>query len=92
MYELVYIVPAPFSEKDLPSISAQVKNLITEQEGEIIREKNLGEKRFVYKIKQAWQGFYLLLEFKISSEKIKVLNEKLKHMPEILRYLIVKTP
>jgi len=90
MYELVYIVPAPFSEKDLPNISTQVKNLITEQEGEVTREKNLGEKRFVYKIKQVYQGFYLLLEFKISSKKIKVLNEKLKHMPEILRHLIVK--
>jgi len=90
MYELLYIVPAPLTEKDLPIISVKVKNLIEEQEGKILEEKNLGEKRLAYKIKHVYQGFYSLLNFEIDSSKIKILNEKLKQSPEILRHLIIK--
>jgi len=90
MYELLYIVPAPLTEKDFPIISTKVKDLIEKQEGKILEEKNLGGKRLVYKIKRVYQGFYLLLNFEIDSLKIKILNEKLKQFPEILRHFIIK--
>lgn len=90
MYELLYIVPAPLTEKDFPIISTKVKDLIEKQEGKILEEKNLGQKRLAYEIKRVYQGFYLLLNFEIDSLKIKILNEKLKQFPEILRHLIIK--
>jgi len=89
MYELLYIVAAPLTEKDLPIISTKIKDLIEKQEGKILEEKNLGQKRLAYEIKRVYQGFYLLLNFEIDSSKIKILNEKLKQFPEILRHLII---
>ncbi|PJA02542.1 30S ribosomal protein S6 [bacterium (Candidatus Gribaldobacteria) CG_4_10_14_0_2_um_filter_36_18] len=90
MYELLTIIPAPLTEKDLPSVSLKIKNIIEEQGGQIKEEKNLGEKTFCYKIKSISQGFYLLFNFKIEGEKIKILDEKLKQTSEVLRHLIIK--
>jgi len=90
MYELLYIVPAPLTEKDFPIISTKVKDLIEKQEGKILEEKNLGQKRLAYEIKRVYQGFYLLLNFEIDSLKIKILNEKLKQCCELLRHFNIK--
>jgi len=90
MYELLYIVPPPFTEKDLPSISQQVKELIEKLGGKILEEKKLGEKRFAYKIKKKTQGFYLLANFEIEKTELKTLDGKLKQAPEILRHFIIK--
>lgn len=90
MYELLYIVPTPFTEKDLPDIEKKVKNIIEESGGKVVKEKNLGNKKLAYPIKQIYRGFYLLFYFDINTDKIEELNNKLKLTPEILRHLITK--
>lgn len=90
MYELLYIVPTPFTEKDLPNIEKKVKNIIEESGGKVVKEKNLGNKKLAYPIKQIYRGFYLLSYFDIESDKIDELNKKLKLTPEVLRHLITR--
>ncbi|MBL7054108.1 30S ribosomal protein S6 [Patescibacteria group bacterium] len=90
MYELLYIIPTPFTEKDIEGISKKVNNLIKELKGEINEEKNLGNKKFAYSIKQIYKGFYILVFFNIPKEKLEELNKKLKLITEILRHVIVK--
>ena len=91
MYELLYIVPAPLTEKDLPNISKRIKEIVEKLGGKIIKEENLGNKKLAYPIKQVYRGFYLLLSFEIETEKLKKLDQKLKLMSELLRHLITKT-
>ncbi len=91
MYELLYIIPAPFTEKDLPNISKKVKEIIEKLGGKITKEETLGNKKLAYPIKQIYRGFYLLLNFEIEREKLKELNQKLELTPKILRHMIVKT-
>ncbi len=90
MYELLYLIPAPLTEKDLPNVSKKVKKLIEQLGGKISKEENLGNKKLAYPIKQIYRGFYLLLNFEIDPKKLKELDQKLKLMSEILRYLITK--
>ncbi len=90
MYELLYLVPAPLTEKDLPNVSKKVKEIVEKLGGKISKEENLGNKKLAYPIKQIYRGFYLLLNFEIAPKKLKELDQKLKLMPEILRHLVTK--
>lgn len=90
MYELLYLIPAPLTEKDLPNVSKKVKEIIEKLGGKINKEENLGNKKLAYPIKQIYRGFYLLLNFEIGPEKLKELDQKLKLISEILRHLITK--
>jgi small subunit ribosomal protein S6 len=88
MYELLSIIPSPFTEKDLPEISKKTKDLIENLGGKVINEENLGNKKFAYPIKQAYRGFYILIGFEIEPKKIKELDQKLRMTPDILRHII----
>ncbi|MBU4369545.1 30S ribosomal protein S6 [Patescibacteria group bacterium] len=90
MYELLYLIPAPLTEKDLPNVSKKVKETIEKLGGKISKEENLGNKKLSYPIKQIYRGFYLLLNFEIDPKKLKELDQKLKLIPEILRHLVTK--
>lgn len=92
MYELLYIVPAPYTEKDLEGISQKIKKIISDLEGTITHEENLGSKKLSYPIKTVYRGFYLLIHFEIGAKKTKELNQKLKLTSEILRYMITVSP
>jgi small subunit ribosomal protein S6 len=91
MYELLYIVPSPFTEKDLPRINKKVKETIAELDGKIQEDKDLGNKKLAYPINQVYKGFYFLIKFEINPQNLPKLDQKLKMSPEILRHLITKT-
>jgi len=90
MYELLYLIPAPLTEKDLPNVSKKVKEIVEKLGGKISKEENLGNKKLAYPIKQIYRGFYLLLNFEIDPKKLIELDQKLKLIPEILRHLVTK--
>ncbi len=90
MYELLYIVPAPFTEKDLPNVSKKIEEIIKSLDGQITKENNLGSKKLAYPIKQVYRGFYVLVNFEVEPKKLKELNQKLKLTPGVLRHMIVK--
>jgi len=90
MYELLYLIPAPLTEKDLPNVSKKVKEIVEKLGGKISKEENLGTKKLAYPIKQIYRGFYLLLNFEIDPKKLIELDQKLKLIPEILRHLVTK--
>lgn len=90
MYELLYLIPAPLTEKDLPNVSKKLKETIEKLGGKISKEENLGNKKLAYPIKQVYRGFYLLLNFEIDPKDLKELDQKIKLMPEILRHMVTK--
>lgn len=90
MYELLYIVPAPFTEKNLPDILKKIKEIIGSLGGQINKEEKLGNGKLAYPIKQVYRGFYLLIDFEIEPQKLEELNLKLKLTPEILRHIITR--
>ena len=91
MYELLYIVGSPFTEKDLPKIEEKIKKIIEHLKGKIIDEQNLGNKKFAYPIKHNRRGFYVLLHFEISKDKLIKLDKQFRLTSEVLRHLIIRT-
>jgi len=90
MYELLYIVPGPLTEKDLPDVSKKVRGFIEKMGGGVVKEDNLGNRKLAYPIKGVYRGFYLLVNFDLKPESLKDLNKELRLSPEILRHLITR--
>lgn len=90
LYELLYIIPSPYTEKDLPNIQKSINKIIEENGGKITFEENWGNKKMAYPIKQIRRGFYILVNFEINPENLKTIEQKLKLMPEVLRFQIIK--
>lgn len=89
MYEMLYIIPPPYTEEDAPNIQKSIDKIIEENGGKIIHEENLGNKKLAYPIKDARRGFYILVNFEIPPQNLKSINQKLKLMPEVLRSQII---
>jgi small subunit ribosomal protein S6 len=87
-YEILYIIPSPFTETDVPNIQKNVDKIIEEQGAKIIGEENLDNKKLAYPIKTIKRGFYILINFEAESDALKKIEEKLKLIPEVLRFQI----
>lgn len=90
MYELLYIIPTPFTENEVPQIQEKVNNLIKELGGKIEMSENWGNRKLAYDIKQVKRGFYILNTFTLEPALIKTLDQKLKLVSEVLRFQICK--
>lgn len=89
-YELLYIIPAQYTEAELTPLRKKVADLIQEFKGEIVSEQLLGKKKFAYEIKHINQGYYLLAQLKLPNNVVNTLNVRLSQSPEILRHLFVQ--
>ena len=88
-YELLYLVPATYTEEELVPIKERVKDLIKKFEGEITAEDSFGKKKLAYPIKANHQGYYLLYEFDLDGQNLKELDRSLKLANEVLRHIII---
>jgi len=89
-YELLYLVPANYTEEELVPIKEKVKGLISKFKGEITFEDSLGKKKLAYPVAKNHQGYYLLYEFNLDGNELKNLDKELKLTNEVLRHIMVK--
>ncbi|MFA5075897.1 MAG: 30S ribosomal protein S6 [Patescibacteria group bacterium] len=88
-YEMLTIIPAQYTDDEMPGVINKIKGILAEHNGRITLEENLGKKKLSYAIKQVFHGYYWLCEFNLLPEELKKLHGSLKLAPEVLRYLIV---
>ncbi len=90
-YEMLYIIPlSATSEDNVQSSMDQVTKILKEAGAEITRDDDWGKIKMNYPIKQYNHGNYVLLEFDLSPEKLKQVDNEIKINPSVLRHLIVK--
>ncbi len=89
-YELLYLIANKYSENELDPIKAKVDKLITDNGGKITLSQDWGKKRLSYAIKGFYHGYYHLLEFNLTPDKTKAVDNALRLSSEILRHQIVK--
>jgi len=89
-FELLYIVPNKYAEDELPRVTDKVKKEITERNGNITYSEDWGKLRLAYPIGPYHYGYYTLMEFDLSPDKVSGLARALKLSDEILRHQIVK--
>lgn len=89
MYELTYIINPDLSEQEVVTQTDKVAGFINELDGEIKKESPIQKRKLSYPIKKEKEGYFISLDFQLSSDKLEKLNHQLKLEKDILRYLII---
>lgn len=88
-YELMYILSSAVSDNDVPPISAEVDKFLTDNGANLLSQEMLGKKKLAYPIKKTRNGFYVLQTFNLDGTKLQALDNKLRSIEPIIRYLVV---
>jgi small subunit ribosomal protein S6 len=88
-YELMYILSSAVSDNDVPAIAAEVDKFITDQGGKLLSQEMMGKKKLAYPIKKTRNGFYVLETFQFDGPKTQSLDDKLRSIDSIIRYIVV---
>jgi small subunit ribosomal protein S6 len=89
-YELLYIVSPVFSDEAVKEVQDSVDAIITQNGGEILKSGVWGRRKLAYPIKKYEQGVYILVHFKSSFTLPRIINEKLKFMENVIRFMVSK--
>lgn len=88
-YELMYILSSAVSDNDVPAVVAEVDKFISQQGGSLLTQEMLGKKKLAYPIKKTRNGFYVVQTFNLESKHLQELDNKLRSIEAIIRYLAI---
>lgn len=88
-YELMYILSSAVSDTDVPAVVAEVDKYLTSQGATLLSQEMLGKKKLAYPIKKTRNGFYVVQTFNFEPRKSQDLDNKLRSMEAIIRYLVI---
>jgi small subunit ribosomal protein S6 len=88
-YELMYILSSAVSDNDVPAVVSEVDKYISAQGGTLLNQEMLGKKKLAYPIKKTRNGFYVVQTFNLEPRKLQDMDNKLRSIEAIIRYLVV---
>ena len=83
LYELLYIIPATFTDEEVGAVETKVNALLTKYEGTVESTKRLGKMRFAYPIKNQRFGHYVLVMLKAEKNAIGKIETNLRITNEV---------
>lgn len=89
-YELSLVVNAKIEDEVRTATVDKVKSLITTFGGTITDINEAGKKRLAYEIQKMREGFYCFIQFDAEPEMPAELEQRLRIMDNVLRYLCVR--
>ncbi len=89
-YELSLVVNAKIEDEVRTATVDKVKSLIETFGGTITDINEAGKKRLAYEIQKMREGFYYFIQFDAEPEMPAELEQRLRIMDNVLRYLCVK--
>ena len=87
-YELLLIITPDHDESEAEALTNQVKGII-ENSGTLLKVDPWGKKRLAYPIRKRSEGYYVLYIFESAPSFVAELNQSLRVIETILRYMIV---
>ena len=87
-YEIMTIYNIELSEDESKKTSEDVKSTITSLKGEVINQDFWGRRKFAYPINHQEEGYYDVIKFDLSGDKLEEFKKKLNLMSSVVRYLI----
>jgi len=85
----MYILSSAVSDADVPPIADEVNKFLTDNQGTLLTNEMLGKKKLAYPIKKTRNGFYVLQTFNLEGRTLQALDNKLRSIDSIIRYLVV---
>ena len=89
-YEIALVVNAKIEDEARTATVEKVKEYITTFGGTITNIEEAGKKRLAYEIQKMREGFYYFIQFDAEPSSPAELEQRLRIMENVLRYLCVK--
>ncbi|MBD8931615.1 MAG: 30S ribosomal protein S6 [Ruminococcus sp.] len=89
-YELAVVVSAKIEDDARAEVIEKVKDLITRVGGNVTDVDEWGKRRFAYEIQKMKEGFYYFIHFEAESTVPAELEQRVRIMDHVLRYLCVR--
>ena len=89
-YELAVVVNAQIDDEARAAVVDRVKELIERFEGTVTDVDDWGKKKLAYEIQKMNEGFYYFIKFDAEGDKIHVIENRMRIMDNVIRYLCVK--
>ena len=89
-YELAVVVSAKIEDDARAEVIEKVKDLITRVGCNVTDVDEWGKRRFAYEIQKMKEGFYYFIHFEAESTVPAELEQRIRIMDHVLRYLCVR--
>lgn len=89
-YESVLIARQDLGASQVSSLVDNLKQVITDQGGEVVRVDNWGLKNLAYRIKKNRKGHYVLLNIAAPAQAVAEYERIMRVNEDIIRYMTVK--
>ena len=89
-YELVLVVSAKIEDDARVATVEKVKEYLTQFGGTITNVDEWGKKKLAYEIQKMREGFYYFIQFDADSTVPGEIEQRVRIMENVIRYLCVK--
>jgi small subunit ribosomal protein S6 len=89
-YELLYIIPATFTDDEIGTVEGNVKALLEKNGATLLKTDRLGKLRFAYPIKKVRHGHYVLVRLTADTQAVAAVETALRISSDVLRHIIVR--
>ncbi len=89
-YEVALVVSAKVEDEVRVATVEKTKEAITSAGGQITNVDEWGKKQLAYEIQKMNEGFYYFIQFDAETDIPAQLEQRLRIMDNVLRYLVVK--
>jgi small subunit ribosomal protein S6 len=90
VYEVLFIVDPSTGDEDLTRLTDNLRNIVTEQGGNVTRNETLGRRHLAYRVNNKNEGVYVLFEVEGTGREIAELERRMRVSDQVMRYLTVR--
>ena len=88
-YECMFILKPDMEEEAIQLALDRYTAIVTDGEGEMVSVDKWGKRRLAYEIKDLFEGYYVLMNFKSEPPVVKELDRVMKISDDMLRFMII---
>lgn len=89
-YELALVVSAKIEDDERTATVEKVKEIISKFGGTITDIEDCGKKKLAYEIQKMKEGFYYFIKFESGADTPNELEQRIRIMENVIRYLCIK--
>ena len=90
-YELTFVVSAKIEDDERAAVIDKCKSYIDRFGGKVTNVEEAGKKRLAYEIQKQKEAFYYFIQFDAEASAPAEIENRVRIMDNVLRFLIVRT-
>jgi len=85
----MFILKPELAEETIQQMIDRYSAIVTDGQGELVSVDKWGKRRLAYEIKDLFEGYYVLLNFKSEPPVVNELDRVMKISDDMLRFMII---